>query len=67
MTPKRSTPKRGRMFSLRFREDSEKRLDELADYRCTMNLNSNKCDILSQAIDDLYEKELGNYKPKEGK
>jgi hypothetical protein len=61
---KMASPKRGRMFSFRMREESEKRLDELAEYRCSMNLNSKKCDIFSQAIDELYEREIGNFKPK---
>ncbi len=60
-----AAPKRGKPINFKLREQSQERFDELHAYRLSMNLNSNKSDIMSQAIDELYEKELGQFKKKE--
>jgi len=59
-----AAPKRGKMISLRLTLDAETKLQELHEYRLSMLLNRAKCDIISQAIELLHEKELGQWKPK---
>jgi hypothetical protein len=57
--------KRGPQVTVKLRSESHVRFLELTEHRFTMNLNSNKGDIMSQALDELYEKEIGQWKPKE--
>jgi len=59
-----AAPRRGKMMAFRLSIDAEQKFIEIHEHRISMNMNAAKCDILSQAIDLLYQKELGQWKPK---
>lgn len=48
---------RGRAINFRLRSESQERFDQIYDARKASRLNYNKSDIMSEAIDLLYEKE----------
>lgn len=50
-------PKRGKPINFRMREESQQRFEMLHFARRSAGLNYNKSDILSEAIDLLYEKQ----------
>ncbi len=60
-------PKRGKPLSFRLSVVAEQKWNELCEYRRDNNKNAIKNDILSQAVELLYEKEIGQWKPKGGK
>lgn len=60
-----AAPKRAKPINFKLRIESQERFDELHAYRMENGGNANKSDMMSQAIDMLYEKELGRFKPKE--
>lgn len=64
MSKHRVTAQRGPTITIRLREDAHAKFQELTEYRFNMNLNSNKGDIMSQAIEELFERELGQFKKK---
>ncbi len=65
MTKHKVNAQRGPTITVRLRKDAHDKFQEFTEYRFSMNLNSNKGDIMSQAIEALYEKELGKFKPKD--
>lgn len=65
MTKHRVIAQRGPTITVRLRKDAHDKYQELTEYRFSMNLNSNKGDIMSQAIEELFEKELGSFKKKD--
>lgn len=56
-------PKRAVPITVRLKEESYAHYHEIWVNRKRMNMNSNKADILSQALDELYLKEIGTFAP----
>ena len=51
-------PKRGPTLTVAMKEESHKKFIEIVSYRILNNLNAIRADIISQAIELLYDKEI---------
>lgn len=60
--PVAGTPKRGEPITLRLLKSSHDKFNELHVHRINNGRNATKADIVSEAIDMLYEKEIKDKK-----